>query len=178
MHVHSEVCVHSGHFIPPLTQTSFFVFLSVSFWRLLTNTCGEDKQTDPTPLCSICAANPPRERRKSSPFPRLFEQFFAVFSRVNTWYLGQTSMFTKSSVSLFKSFFLLQVSGLWELRHITAASNINFGFSNEGVVGRKKKVSVRLVKEKLLCFHSTPLIWSHHGEDIYILEKKKTCRHF
>lgn len=154
----------------------FFLFLSMSFWRLLTNTCGEDKQTDPTPLCSICAANPPRERR-SSPFSRLFEQFFFFPPRVNTWYLEHTSMFTKSSVSLFKSFFLLQVSGPWELRHIRAASNINFGFSNEGVVGKegKKKVSVRLVKEKLLCFHSTPLIWSHHGEYIYI---KKTCRHF
>lgn len=100
VHVHSEECVHNGHLISPLTrtQTSFsFFFLSVSLWRLLTNTWGEDKQTDRTLLGSICAANPPQ--RRSLPFSRLFEQF----SRINTLYLMQTPMCTRSSVSLLRA---------------------------------------------------------------------------
>lgn len=62
-----------GILISPLTRTQTSFFLSVSLWRLLTNTWGEDKQTDWTLLGSICSANPQEEEFT---FLSVFEQFF------------------------------------------------------------------------------------------------------
>lgn len=136
MCVHSEECVPNGHLISPLTRTHRHLFsLSVSLWRLLTNTRGEDKQT--ASWLHVGSKSPKEEEQ------------FTFLSRIKHFKPKANIHVNKvKCVPLRRACFCDLDTFQW------LTSTLVF---NDGVV---EKVSVQLVKENCSAF--TARLWYGH----------------